>query len=478
VDSTDSILSSKIDERSAGGNSAMRIRLVFVLPLIVVALLGCGIIQRFGEPRYYALSISSDQPISVSNLNRYDWFFGAGSESVSPIAIMAEAGDLLRISVEDSVWFYYRYDPRDGQQLSFTITVDSDDPLKAHLNGRLISLGIYDNPGVWKWIEECDLHSLQHLRSVHFFFFEDKQASLDLNLVQKIADARPNIGLFLGDIYYDPVEIQSEIITLFKPSWLITCGPLDFNEAAISRLSKLECLYVLEPGHTRFIEELPKLETLILHTDDDAEDIQFDKLRNLRSLTLIESIDINNLETFNNKNRLRNLFLIGCEVDDISPIRALAYLTGLGFFYCEGAIDLSELQNLSRLRWFSFPPDVNQSEFSRFLSQHPKLEVVDLLGCEEIDDLSPLAQLTEIQGLTLDVVVGDLSPLYQLTDLEVLILDEDSVDEDEYEDLQASLPDTQIVINSGGCLGSGWILLMIPVTAAASLIIRLVRRKS
>ena len=235
---------------------------------------------------------------------------------------------------------------------------------------------------------------------------------------------------------------------------------------------------MLEPGHTRFVEELPKLETLIFYTEDDAADIQFDKLRNLRSLTLIESIDINNLETFSNKNRLRNLFLIGCEVDDISPISALADLTGLGFFYCEGAVDLSKLQNLSRLRWFSFPPNVTQSGFSRFLSQHPKLDVVDLIGCEEIDDLSPLAGLAQIKGLSLDVAVEDVSPLYQLTDLEVLILGEGSFDEEECEKLQAALPDTQIVINSGGCLGSGWILLMIPIIAAGSLIIRLVRRKS
>jgi hypothetical protein len=56
--------------------------------------------------------------------------------------------------------------------------------------------------------------------------------------------------------------------------------------------------------------------------------------------------------------------------------------------------------------------------------------------------------------------------------MEVLTLVEDSVDEGEYETLQAALPDTQISIG-GYCLGSGWILVMIPIIVAASLTIHL-----
>ena len=107
---------------------------------------------------------------------------------------MAEAGDLLYIFPLESEegTLLYRYDPKDGQYLSFTS--DPEATYKTFLNGRLISLYISDDPSVWRWIKECDVSSLRYLRSL--CIYEDEKGSLDMNLLQKIADARPNIGLF------------------------------------------------------------------------------------------------------------------------------------------------------------------------------------------------------------------------------------------------------------------------------------------
>lgn len=445
----------------------MKIKLMFVLPFVMVVLLGCAIIEHIGEPRYFALSISSDEPVSVYNLNRYAIWFCSGSETESNTTIMAEAGDLLYITTEE-IELFYRFDPKDGQHLSFTS--DPDAPYMTYLNGQLVCLGINDDPGVWEWIKECDIRSLQHLQSLDFS--GGLGEILDLNLVKKIAKARPTIGLCLGDI----TKVSSEILALFTPSWLYISGSFDFNEVDTSRLKKLECLFVFEPENTQFIEELDHLETLILHSENDAGDLNLDRIAQLRSLTLSGWSNINGLENFSNRNRLRNLYFVGCETDDVSLIYLFPKLTGLGLYYCDVDIDLLELQDLSRLRWLSFPPNVSQSDFATFLSQHPELKVVDLINCDKINDLSPLASLAEIQGLTLEVAVEDLSPLYQLTDLQVLTLGEDSFDEEDYQNLQASLPNTQIV--TGYCLGSGWLLLMIPCIAVGSVVIHLARKRS
>jgi hypothetical protein len=440
----------------------MKMRFMLVSPLIVIALLGCGIIQRIGGPKYDALSVSSDEPIYVWNLNRYSLLLHSGQASENPTAIMAEEGDLVCIQINE-IELYYRYNPKDGKKLSFTY--DPDAPYKTFLNGRLISLNICDDPSVWEWIKDSDVRSLRHLRSLHFV--EDEQGSLDLGLVQKLANALPNIGLILDETY-DPVEF----LALFTPSWLVVQGLLDGDEDTMSRLKTLECLFCCTSEGTDFVEELPNLENLLLYTEDCTNVLRFDGLTKLRSLSLFGYSEISGLTTISNRKRLRNLYLIGGEPDDFSPISVFPNLTGLGFNVYGGAVDLSELQTLPRLRWFSFPPEVSQNEFSTFLSQHLQLKVIDLIGCDEINDLSPLARLTEIQGLTLDVAVDDLSTLYQLTDMEVLTLVEDSVDEGEYETLQAALPDTQISIG-GYCLGSGWILVMIPIIVAASLTIHL-----
>lgn len=432
-----------------------------------MTLLGCGIIQHAGEPEYFALSVSSDVPIAVYNLNRYGILFHSGSTSKNLTALLAEAGDLLHISTEET-GFYYRYNPKDGQHLLFSF--DPDSPFKTFLNGRLISLSINDDPIVWEWLEDCDIRSLQHLQSLHIAL--DK-GSPNLVLLQKIASARTNIGLSFEGDFNDPFEI----IALFTPSWLAIPGPLDFDENVIPKLKKLECLFGYTSENMKFVEELPHLETLILWMEDDAEEIQFNRITKLRSLTLCGYNEIRSLADFSNNNRLRNLYLISCDIEDFSPVTAFSRLTGLGLWDCEVVVDLSELQKLSHILWFSFPPEVSQRDFSVFLSQHPDLKVIDLLGCDEITDLSPLSRLTEIQGLTLDLPLEDLSPLYQLKKLEVLIFEEDMYNEEDYQNLRAALPDTQIAIG-GYCLGSGWLLLVIPIIVIGRIVIQLCRKRS
>ena len=446
----------------------MKIKLMFLLFLIVVTLLGCAVIDQLGEPRYYALSFSGEDPATVWNLNRYSILLHSDTASNRPTALMAQAGDLLFIE-KKQIELYYRYNPKDGTELSFTY--DPDAPFKTYLNGRLISLDIYDDPALWEWIDDIDVRSLRNLRSLHFE--EGEQEGLNLAHVQKLADIWPTTGLIFAE-----TDDPSEILALFTPSWLVVNGLLDVSADTLPRLQELECLSCYTVDGVKFIEELPKLENLILFAADEYAVLRFDGLTKLNSLSLFGFTDISGLETISNKNRLRNIFLISCnEIEDMSPIALFPKLTGLGFFDCESAVDLSELQNLSHLRWFSFPPEVTQAEFSKFLSQHQELKVIDLLECHEINDLSPLARLTGIQGLTLDVAVDDLSPLYQLTDMEVLTLDEDSFDEEEYESLQAALPDTQMAV-SGYCLGSGWILLIIPIVTAGCVVMRFCRRRS
>jgi hypothetical protein len=444
-----------------------KIRFCFLLPCIIAALIGCGIIEPAGGPVYHGLSIRGDEPISVANQNKYDMYGLSGPIAEGPTAVMAEAGDLLYLW-NDDIECFYRYDPGDGQTLAFTS--DPGACFKTFLNGQLIILDIYDDdPAVWEWLEKCDTGSLQHLRSLQFHIY--KQEKLNMDLIRKIAKARPAIGLYFEA---DPPN-RAEIITLFTPTWLVAAGSLDFNEENISRLKKLRCLYFLEPESLRFIEKLPNLESLILSMDDD--DIQIDKLPKLRSLTLIGGSGLSSLAGFRNKKRLRNLYFIACELDDLSPVGQFTELNGLGFMFCQGNADLAALPELPRLRWISFPEDVSQDDFAMFLVQHPRLKVVDLFSCNELDDISPLASLSELQGLTLDVAVEDLATLYGLKGLEVLTLGEDQVAEEEYQDLQAALPGTRIAL-TGFCLGSGWLLLIIPMILMGRLAIRLAAKRA
>ena len=102
---------------------------------------------------------------------------------------MANEGGLLYISI-DGPACCYRCDPKDGYHLSFT--TDPKAPFKRLLNDRLVSPCVFDDPIVWKWILDCDVRALQHLRSL---YFSVDVGSLNLALLKKIAVARPYIRL-------------------------------------------------------------------------------------------------------------------------------------------------------------------------------------------------------------------------------------------------------------------------------------------
>jgi hypothetical protein len=95
-------------------------------------------------------------------MTRHGIGFHSGSYSESSTALITEAEDLLYISYAEILFF--RYDPKDGQHLSFTS--DPEAPFKVFLNDRLISLVIYDDPIIWEWLEECEVSCLQQPRSL------------------------------------------------------------------------------------------------------------------------------------------------------------------------------------------------------------------------------------------------------------------------------------------------------------------------
>jgi hypothetical protein len=100
--------------------------------------------------------------------------------------------------------------------------------------------------------------------------------------------------------------------------------------------------------------------------------------------------------------------------------------------------------------------------------------VLELVSCDSIKDLSPLEDYSGLKALTLDFDVQDLKPLYQLTGLELIVLSEDFFEDSlAITEIQQAMPDTRIVAGGGFCLGSGWILLLVP----AIIVLVILRKK-
>jgi hypothetical protein len=74
----------------------------------------------------------------------------------------------------------------------------------------------------------------------------------------------------------------------------------------------------------------------------------------------------------------------------------------------------------------------------------------------------------------LDFNIPDLRPVYQLIGLELLVLPEELFEDSlAIAEIQQAMPGTRVIAGGGFCLGSGWILLLVP----AVIILIIVRKR-
>ncbi|MCK5644520.1 MAG: hypothetical protein KAJ19_27225, partial [Gammaproteobacteria bacterium] len=281
--------------------------------------------------------------------------------------------------------------------------------------------------------------------------------------LKKISGINPNLGLSIID------SAAQDVLSLFTPEWLVESN-LDNNylsEKIKSNLSDLELVWVIghDSSNLEFLYDLPSLNTLIIQELDSSRfsEFQFDELKGLRSLSIISS-EIYDLSSLGTMPKLKDLNLIGCwDLEEIGTLVDFMELKSVGFPGCEDIMDVSVIEELPALNRLSLPPNTSQEEFSNIIDTLRSLQVLELLEMDSIVDLSPLSGYVGLRALILGTGFTDLTPLYQLKDLELLILEENYFDDSlNVAEIQNALPETKIVQGGGFCLGSGWILLLIP----------------
>jgi hypothetical protein len=123
-----------------------------------------------------------------------------------------------------------------------------------------------------------------------------------------------------------------------------------------------------------------------------------------------------------------------------------------------------DLKELPGIRWMTFYDETTQDVFNSFIESHPDVEVVEIFNNDTISNLQSLLKLSRLYGLTVTDTLTDLAAIKSLKSLKYLSLPDDILNDSiNKADLQKSLPGTIIVANQGVCLGSGWLLLIIPL---------------
>jgi Leucine-rich repeat (LRR) protein len=410
----------------------------------------------------------------IFNYTRNNMNFGSISDSGELTALAVSEGDILYVwGNESSNPYIIQYHESDGLNLS--VSSDTVDFNGFYLNGKLNAL-YYGNK--YKRAEGKDIETLKGLRSI---VMEGDSIPDLLTTLSEIAETNPFVGLEFID--FNDREQFNQIISLFKPDWIVVSGILlsDIKETRLANLKSLEDLIIVDADslHNDVLNKLPGLRSLIIGDWTLPESLvtNFKGIKNLRSISIFEA-DVKSISELNLPKNLTSLYMVKCSLTDISQIRELTRLKNLSLEGCDTLSDISVLNEIPSLQWLALPPKVSQESFNKIIKHHRSLQALELVGCKEISDLSALKQLNELKALTLDLPAIDFETLEQLTNIKLIIIKQSQFDESEVKinELKEALPDTYIVPGGGICMGSGWILIVIPVFFLVILIRMLIRR--
>jgi len=431
--------------------------LVTFLALFGLVLLGC---EEEDDFRIVELGWEgAEEDVEWTSFSLFPHVF-VPSEEGGPTRMPLRGEMDLWVSVDgDEFWLPILDSDRD------TLVFSSDDFL-IRLGGAPILLDLTLAEG-WAWLEGANAEEKGTLRAIAI---QDTLTPLNRALLEDLAHLNPGLYLYSGG----GVALLSQLTALDPVS--VTVAGADLGEDLLAALAQEPALrrLVVEGGdlsNVDFLARLPSLEHLWLggsglHGIGGLPD----SLPGLKSLMLMEP-RIADLTPLGNQPFLEELTILGCAGDpetgdlDVRGISRFTRLKLVSIRGCELA-DPSPLFDLPDLDWLAVPAGTNQAQFEELMAAQPELAFLEVNESADITDLTPLTRLAELRGL---IVAGDapLDPVFTMDHLQYLavVVDEDDIafGEELLPRLKAELPETVIGRIQPFCLGSGLILLLVPM---------------
>jgi len=461
-----------------------------IMPVFILICISCSkkqpysILEFTGEG---AVVNDSKGPFEIYN-----------ADSVHSVSLLAEPGDIINL---EGLPFYYR----DISTTKYSFEQNGDN---LYINGKIYNIDIPEEDSLVEWFDTLMASDISGLELIRFPFPIPENYVPFINEISKL---KPNIGIVIGENWWDGWdsccvnEELLEIIENFNPRFLRYGYLTTDNLEELSRFKDLEVLELglvdtILSGSLPPLPHLKRLKDLSLYVfsedlDEDSVIIPVDYLKNiLRNNTQIEnlatcqfangdridSLDISFISPLKRLKKLRigvNLVSLLIDIPTLKNIQILREMKHLEFVnvdYCSAGMD-TIFDDLTNIRWLSLYYDTTPGDLSTIVKFHPNLEVLTIYN-DTIQNLQPLLGLSGLYGLIIMDTLTDRSTLLSMKNLKYLslpsYLESDSL---YYASLQDSLPGCKIAFNEklGGCLGSGWLFLLIPFIMLFSFLGRL-----
>jgi hypothetical protein len=388
----------------------------------------------------------------INNLSKSYLLMLNESDSLNPAVIMGSNGDLFWC---DEYLFVYN-DPSAQNRFLFKNT---DSIL--YVNDKIYSINIPIKNDTIPWFKNLTDNDFSTLQ---FINVQSKFPDSYLPYLAGLAEIKPNAGIFLQGNFRD----MAELLKIFNPRIIAGTSLIRSDYDQLSRLTNLEILMVTlnDSAINDPLPSMPELKQLFLTELDDDVVLTDNFLINNKQIERLiiqtsGSLDISILNPLDNLKEL--VINVSDEIKNLDLINGHTKLEVLSVTGDELIYD-PDVIKLPLLRWMTFSSNVTQEEFNSFIDTHPDLEVIELIKNDTISSFQALSKLRMLYGLVINDTVADIATIKTLSNLKYLSLPHDFLaDTINKAEIKRSLPGTRIVANEGFCLGSGWLLLLIPL---------------
>jgi hypothetical protein len=437
----------------SGNCTGIRVlNILFFLIVLLLFLVSCS-----QKPKPYSVAVfeGDDEMGSYSKtyiINKYS------ADSVYKSAFLAEDGDMFITGSNGLMRF------REPFQKKYVVKTTKQ---ACYINGKISTIFIPANDTLVHWIDQLKEEDISSLEFIHF---DNKLRESYLPGLTRISKMKPGIGL----IYDGYIKDMEPVFKIFKP-WFLSVGGIyatDYN--ILESLPDLEVLSISisDSVYSKPLPLMPKLKHVLLSPPENTIPIRDLLLNNKQveklSVFYIEGFD---MAVTNPLTNLKELIING--FDTILNFGSLINHKNLEVLVLNGSMVSFDtiLAELPKIRWIAFSPYVIQDEFSFFIENHPNLEVVEIIGNDTISNFKPLLKLEKLYGLTIANTLTDFATLKSLKKLTYLSLPRKVLDDTiKKAELQKALPATMLVATEGSCLGSGWLLLILPLALLFSIL--------
>jgi hypothetical protein len=442
----------------------------WVIIILLMVLVGILYLTAYKKTNYQVVRLKGAESYANYSKSNVTWWAANTVDSLSALPVYDK--DLIYMMKDDD--FTYRYLITDGRDLKFSM-----EDFKYFLNGHLISINIDESEGLQDWMKHLSTREIKDLRSL---YISGDIPDDYINYLSEIAVTKPRLGIILSGNSLN----ADKLFDIFDPEWLFAPGfTLDnklLDKILQSKHLELICMNITSLEEVNKLSVLPDLKTLMIYDmrqPADGETIELND--HLESLSLIKS-GIRNLDFLRHSSFLKELYCFGCDsLTDISRIRDINTMRFLSFAMCDSLTDIAVVNRIPSLLWFSFPVKTDQDAFKAFFPAHKDIRVIELTGCVNIHDLQPLKTLKHLKGVIVSGMNLDTTTFPVMKNLNYLSLPDKYLESDttRLSRLHATMPFTTIIPNSVGglCLGSGRLLLFIPLLVLVGAIFIIIRKR-